>query len=711
VAQEKLIEALLRRSESRQLTPTEVLCRENEASREAFIVLDGQIETVIGDDLVVAVHGPGTLIGEVTAMVGGYRTATLRSVDSGSVAVIGAEALGEVFAEQADEALEAVNVARERSDRTRVAALLAEELEVADNRVVSAIAKIVTWKTLAPGEVLFEQGQLADAAYLVISGRLEAPRVNGVAPFEVGRGEIIGELGLLDGRPRNATVLAVRDTMLARLSAEDFATLSGNFSGLTMGLIRRVIDRADGTSRRAHPARSVAIAMTAAVDDRALCSQMTNELTLHGSTLHLSAAEVDRRLRQPGIAQTPTGGFGETRLAELIHHAEADFDHLLLEADPKDEQWVARSFRYADQIVFVCSPAPDADEERTLRGLRSQVPANVPVWLAVSHPDGTERPHGTAALRERFDADEVHHLRRNNADDLCHLARLAGGRGHALVLSGGGARGFAHLGVLKSLDEHGIPVDRVVGTSMGSVIAAVVAQRPDPSDRVSIIDSQVNNLMDYTLPLVSLLSGKRITASIERQFGAWDIEDLWLPFACIATNITTSESVHLRRGPCHFAVRASVAIPGVLPPVPSGNDLLVDGGVLDNLPVSLVEDDPSIGTIIASDVTPPTGPRAKSDYGLSVSGWSAIGAKLRRKPNLYPGLGGVLMRSTLIASTRDRDLSIERDVIDLYLDLDLRGVGLLDFSGVQQVADRGYETSGERIAAWKQSRAMNEAAS
>ncbi len=701
MAQKQLIEALIRRAEVRTLAPAEVLCRENDESHDAFVVLDGQIEAVINHDLVVAVHGPGALVGEVTALIGGYRTASLRSIGGGSVAVVDAETLGEVFAEHEDAANEAVHRARERTDRTRVAALLAEELEVQDRRVVAAIAEAVTWTVLAPGDVLFEHGETADAAYLAISGRMEVLGPDGQHVTEVGRGEIIGELGLLDGRPRTATLRAVRDTMLARLSAESFTKLSGDFAGLAMGLVRRIIDRSDGVIRRAAPARSVAVVVTAPIDDRVVCTRMTEELSSHGSTLHLSAAEVDRRLRQPGIAQTPPGGFGETRLAELIHHAESDFDHLLLEADGDDREWLARSFRYADQVVVVCSPEPDSSEERAIHAIRERVPTNVPIWLAVSHPSGTPKPIGTAALRDRFGVDEAHHLRREDHGDLARLARLSAGRGVALVLSGGGARGYAHLGVMKALEQFDVPVDRVVGSSMGSVIAAALAQRPDPEERVAILGDQVKNLMDYTIPIVSLLRGKAISTTIQNQFGDWDIEDLWLPFACIATNLTTSEALEMRTGPAHFAIRASVAIPGVLPPVPFGDDLLIDGGVLDNLPVSLVEHDQSIGTIIASDVTPPRGPRAKGDYGLSVSGWAAIRAKLRRRASRYPSLGGVLMRSTLMASTRDRDRSIDRGAIDLYLDLDLRGVGLLDFDSVAAVADRGYDASFERIGAWK----------
>ena len=160
---------------------------------------------------------------------------------------------------------------------------------------------------------------------------------------------------------------------------------------------------------------------------------------------------------------------------------------------------------------------------------------------------------------------------------------------------------------------------------------------------------------------------------------------------------------HAHRGELEstdLAVRASVAIPGVLPPVPIGDELHIDGGVLDNLPVDLLENDPSISTIIAVDVTPPRGPRASADYGLSVSGWKALRQHLGRSKSDYPGVVTVLMRTMLLGSTRDRDRAVQSGVIDLYLDLELRGVSLLDFENVEPVAARGYEASKDRIDAW-----------
>jgi predicted acylesterase/phospholipase RssA len=139
----------------------------------------------------------------------------------------------------------------------------------------------------------------------------------------------------------------------------------------------------------------------------------------------------------------------------------------------------------------------------------------------------------------------------------------------------------------------------------------------------------------------------------------------------------------------------------VLPPVPFGDELLVDGGVIDNLPVPEARHDNPKGTIIAVDVDAPTGPRAKVDYGLSMSGWRALGATVRCRGRVkLPMLHGTVLGSMLIASTRDRDRVINEGLADLYLSIDARGCRPFEWDAVRKIADVGYATSRERLGAW-----------
>ncbi len=682
----------------------QLLCVEHETGTDAFVVRSGTVEAFISrpeGELVVATHSAGALIGEVTAVIGGRRTASLRAIDAVTVAVVDSEALSAGF-ERFPQLGAAVLVdARERTDRTRVAALLASALNAYDDEAIAAIAKQVSWQTLLAGETLFSEGDEADAAYLLVSGRLRVANDAGDHLAELGRGEIVGEFGLIEGRARSATVTAMRDTRLARLGSEDFAELNANHTGLAMGLVRRVLDRtADRLDKSNRAARSVGLVVLDPTCRWAVGDTFHAALADLGSALHLSVGRVDTMLNQPGMANTDPAGFGDVRLAELFHYAESNYEQILLESDAGESRWTDRVLRQADQVVIACPAHLNSADDALLARVLDRVPDEVPVWLMLLHPATTPRPAGTASVLERHPVDEAHHVANGSRTDIARIARLAAGKGYGLVLGGGGARGYAHVGVIRSLEDHGIPIDRVVGASMGAVIAGGYAQGVARDERANTLKRQMADLLDYTVPIVSIIKAERIAKSVEAQFGGWDLEDMWTPFTCVSTNLTTSAVLVHRRGSATQAVRASLSLPGIMPPVAFAGDLLVDGGILNNLPVDVMADDPSISTIIACDVTPPFGPRAKIDHGLSMSGWKALRAKVGRGDDPYPGLGAVLMRSMLLGSTRDRDRHVASGQIDLYLDLDLAGVGLLDFEVVDPVVEKGYEAADPRIAKW-----------
>jgi predicted acylesterase/phospholipase RssA len=384
-----------------------------------------------------------------------------------------------------------------------------------------------------------------------------------------------------------------------------------------------------------------------------------------------------------------------------MHEADVGNDHVVFETDRELTGWTRRALRQADRVVVVMSPRPDVAERAMVAGILASLDGldHVARMAAIVHPRGTEHPHGTARLIDEFGFSEVVHLRQGEQRDLARLGRLASGNGVGLVLSGGGARGFAHIGVYRALCELGIPIDAVAGCSMGAPLAAGAALLVTPERSVEVASKQFHRLLDYTVPVVSLIKGARITASIDETLHGLDIEDLWLPFACVSTNLTQSRLEVHRRGDAATAVRASVAIPGVLPPVPYHGDLLVDGGVLNNLPFETLRDDGRIDTVIAVDVAPAVGPRAKSDYGLSVSGFAALSARIRRS-SPYPSVAAVLLRSMLTGAVLHQQTSLRGDAVDLYVHLQLPGVGLLEFERVEDIAAQGYRASIDQVRDW-----------
>lgn len=710
---DELLSGLGDRSHRLSLRLGEILVRRGDESDSVFLVESGSLDAIDDSsdgDVVVGTLREGQVAGEITVIAGGRRTATLRATEPTVVNVIDRTSFEQWLVDHPAATDAVSSQARERIDRGQVAAMVAAMVGHDEGRLVQQIVDRVTWRHLAPGEILFEQGDVSDAAYFVVGGRV---RVSAVGPdgddalAELGRGEVVGELGLLDDAPRSATVRAVRDTTLAVFSRDVFEELVTTSPALMLHVARGILTRLRRTPRRlVGRASSLTIAVTAPVESEPIVAGVVAAIVPFGTVRHLSSDRVDSYLSRAGIAQAEADNVGVPRLAEFMHEADVGNDHVILEADRGLTGWTRRALRQADRAVIVCSPRPDAAERAEIRSILDALAEldHVSQMLAVVHPAGTSRPLDTAALLDELGVDEVVHLRDGNAADVARLGRLASGNGIGLVLSGGGARGFAHLGVYRALMECGIPIDAVGGCSIGAPLAAGIAREMPLPTLIVDVQRQFHRLLDYTIPVVSLVRGARISASIEDTLGGWDIEDLWLPYYCVSTNLTRSQLVVHRRGNLVRAVRASVAIPGVLPPVPSGDDLLVDGGVLNNMPFEPMRRDGRIDTVIAVDVAPERGPRAKADYGLSVSGVRALVASARRKSE-YPSVTAVLLRSMLAGSVSNQKTALRgADAVDLLLDLDCPGVGLLDFERVAEVADIGYHSSLEAIRAWATTR-------
>lgn len=658
-----------------------------------------------GRTVSMAAVGPGTVLGEISLLAGGTPTSSVVATAPSVVSFIPADAALGWLDDHPDAATDLAEEAKARVDHNELVLLLAELADTDDSDLLTDAAAQFEVFDAPAGTVVFAEGDRADAAYLVVSGRLAASRTEDDDPVElarVGRGQVVGEAGLLEHAPRNATVVAVRDSVLARIDEAAFERLLTRHPRVMARVARQIVDRMirpAGQDRRA--TSSIAVAVTADTNTRVLAARLLEALDPLGRVGHLTRGRVDGDLGRAGIADVAPTDPGAARLAAYLHEVELAHDLLLLEVGERDpDEWARRVFGMADRVLLVVSPEPGEDERAAIKRLVMLVPERTTVIGVVHHAPEADRPTGSRALRSDLAFDEILHVRAGSVTDLGRVARLATSRAVGLVLGGGGARGFAHIGVQRALDELGVPIDLVAGSSIGAPIAGGIARGISHAEMIPMARNLFANLLDYTVPVVSLIKGERITRSIEDAFAGWDFEDLWIPFRCVSTNLTRSRTEVHRSGPVAPRVRASVAIPGVMPPVPDGDDLLVDGGVLNNLPVDVVATEGRCATIIAVDVAPPIGPRAKADYGLSVSGWEALRASLGRGKTSFPGITAVLMRSMLVGSMRDRNRLVADALVDLHLELDLRGVGLLDFDTVDPVVEDGYQKARPLIEDW-----------
>jgi NTE family protein/lysophospholipid hydrolase len=691
------------------LPPGSVLFREGEPSDAMYLVLRGELQATVADaqqgEIVVGRIGPGEPVGEMQILSGGTRTATVRAISEAEIVRASRHAVERLVRDAPD-------AIRRRVRRNQLVSILSTHFGVLDGAMLGEIEAGIEWKTLARGATLFEQDELGDRVYILVSGRLQAvvgDAAGGVRILgEIGRGEIIGEMAILTGEPRSARVRALRDSELVSLDRQAFDRLVVRYPQMLMALTRLVIHRlrqAQSGQVQESPARTIAVVAAgphAPLASFARCLAVA--LAELGTTLHLGPADLDRHLGTPGLAQTPLDDPRATRVAAWIDEQATRYRFVVLEADADRSAWSVHCVHQADRLLVVGragdDPTPGAAEVALL-GKRGAVAP--PTSLVIIHPPDTRAVAGTSRWLESRALVRHHHVRDGDVADVARVARFLAGRAVGVALSGGGARGFAHIGVLEALREARIPVDMIGGTSMGAVIAAEYALGWDAGTMERHNQAIFGRWRrDLTLPVLSLLGGRRSGARLSERIGDVQIEDLWLPYFCVSSNLSRAEMMIHRAGSLWRSVRASAGLPGVLPPVVFEGDLLVDGALLRNLPADVLRELTGGGTTIAVDVSVETDLDSIYPYDDAISGWRILWGRMRPFGRRFavPSMAAVLQRSAELASVAMQRQSLERG-IDLYMRVPLRRFGMLDFDKASEIIAAGRELAREKLAGWQ----------
>ncbi len=537
----------------------------------------------------------------------------------------------------------------------------------------SALLAAAELSELPGGSVLFHEGDPPDAFYIVLSGSLGA--YSGRDPVrrhgQITAGETVGELGLITGKPRSATVAALRDSELLRVPAAAFDALVHAHADLMLRMARLAIRRMEQLGRdhaSGGPRTLALLPQHANLDLRAHARQIADALSRYGSTTVVDAAT------------------GSNRDSAWCHALEAAHRYVIYVADGNDAAWRARMLRQADALLFAARPGEDAAPGSELAA-NSRDPLGRPEHLLLLH-EGKPRLGAARRWYRLRPQARLHHVRDDG--DLARVARLVTGHAVGLVLSGGGARGFAHIGVIKALREAGITIDRVGGTSIGAIIGAGLAADWSTEEMVEVFRRtfvDTNPLSDWTVPFVALVAGRKVSRLLRQTFGERDIVDLVLPYFCCSADLTAGRLAVHREGPLWQWLRASVAIPGVLPPVFHGGHIYVDGGVINNLPVDVMRGEPH-ASLIAVDIG--------GDYALSAPGIEEFDlpgvltmvrqwfAGLRR-----PSLKALLLRAGMLNAAAVNEAG--RRVSTLLIAPPTNGIELLDWRAYHRAIDIGYQ--------------------
>ncbi len=655
--------------------------------------------------------GPGPLLGEMQILTGGRHPATVTALDDCELARLAKGDL-ERLAQRSPQLVLALGQSiRRRLCQEQLAGVLKDVFGDMDEASLSSIASELEWVELRPGEALFQQDAPSDCMYFVVSGRLIGVRESGKGRrvvAEIGRGESIGEMGFFTGEPRSLAIHARRTSHLVRFMKPVFDRITNEHPRamlfITELLIRR-LRRASGYVRETFERSNIVVfPLSAGVRTTGFTERLVESLRVHGKALYVSSARLDAFIGVPGFAQTSADSPLDLALDAGLDERESDFRYAVYECDPGDTAWTRRCIERADRILLVGDAGADpgvSSIEQRLLGAQTDLTA-ARRTLVLLHPRETVMPSGTRFWLAPRALEGHHHLRWDRDADFARLARFLTGNAIGTVLGGGGARGFAHLGVIRALREAGIPIDLIGGTSMGALIAAQPALGWDDAtmletNRRSFVDKKPVTMRDYTLPIYALVNCARLDRNLNTPYGDVRIEDLWTGFFCVSSNLTRAEAKVHREGPVWKAIRASLALPGVFEPVVDGTELLVDGGVLNNLPGDVMR---SLGGgwVIAVDVSLDRDLEMRE--GALPSPWKVLRNWMNPfgKPFGLPNIVDLMMRTTLLASVQKTE-SVKK-LVDLYIQPPVGRFGLMQFDSFDDIAVAGYQHAQGALREW-----------
>lgn len=535
-----------------------------------------------------------------------------------------------------------------------------------------------SWFALTGGEPLFNAGDQADTLYLLRAGRLgvfhheedQPPQFVGV----IRPGEPAGEMAMLAGTPHTASVVALRDSEILALPRDAFFRAARTEPDLMVELSRLMIHRARNRASgggepsvfgfigvRPRPIRAFVERIAAAVQGLGFTCQVIDHSALSSA-------------------------------AEWFNRVEDTHDFVLYVAEADEPTWASLCARQVDRLFIVGSallapprsPLPRSHaldaQQRTdlilLRDPRMVRPANTAVWLDAINPG------------------RWFHCVEGDQSDAARMARIITGTAVGLVLSGGGARAYAHVGAVKALTEAGVPLDFLGGASMGAVVAAGPAlgwSQDELEQHMRDAFVKSDPLSDLAFPMIAMTRAGKVARLLKEAYGDVDIADTQRPFFLVSTNLTTGGIEIHRRGMLRQAMRASIAIPGVMPPVVMNGQVLVDGAVLKNFPAEVMRQTHS-GPIIGVDMSQARGVDAKMlENPPSWINWIASGAWKQGPP-----IVAILMRSATL--TTDADLERSRAATDLLIQPEPEGLDIRDWKMFDPAVACGHETTKQVLA-------------
>jgi NTE family protein len=533
---------------------------------------------------------------------------------------------------------------------------------LADSKSIGALTNICSLMSVPGGMSLVQEGEQSDAVYIVVTGQFaacQAPAHGKTMLDRFGAGDVIGDVGFFTNDPQPVTIRALRNSEVLRIARQDLHAAAVRCHSVLMavcsGAVQR-LQRAQAASAKLPKCHTFCfVPVDESVDVKPIVQKIAASLEAFGTVVIVAGKQMSART--------------SAWFSDIEKHA----DFVLLQADYDQTPWTRFCLRQSDRIVLVAQG--DAEPARC----RMDVPHTTPVSLMLLWQDAVV-PGKTTGWLNAVNPSRHYHIRSRH--DIERASRLIAERGLGLVLSGGGAKALAHIGVIQALRDNDIHIDAVGGTSVGGIVAAVFALEWNLATTVRALAMAFNRrkFSDFAVPRTALYSERAFVRTLGHCFGTMAIEDAPIPLFCVSTNLTEGVSAVHRSGPLVTWLRATTAVPGICPPIMDGNAIYVDGGVLNNMPIEGIHEF-GVASVVAVDV-------GSVDRDARSGGETGV-------PNILDLLWRV---GTIGSDTAANPIRHDRDVL---LKPAVRDIGIFDWNAHERAIEAGHQAAIDHLDAIK----------
>jgi predicted acylesterase/phospholipase RssA/CRP-like cAMP-binding protein len=559
------------------------------------------------------------------------------------------------------------------------------------------LASSMSLVSVEGGKTLIHKGEYDSSLYILLQGRLRV-FIKKREIADITCGQIVGEIAMLTDERRTSSVRAVRDSLLLKLDKENYLKFQEKHPFEIIEMAKTAIKRMNELKRATQIGENVctiAVVPAGGSNHYTFARGLSEELKKSASTLFINSELTNQNFIDENLVIND-----DSLSSTWLQTLENQYEYLILETDKEMTQWTEMCLRQADRIIFVAEEKVDRHFNSIEKFYFLKNSEHLQYTeIVFIHPQDSIQISGTRDWLKLRPVDNYHHLKMGEADTYTSISHFITNKAFGVVLNGSGVRSFVHLGVLKALEELQIPVDYIGGSSFGSLIAAGYSCGLTTNDIINAAKEYVKkfyekeNYLPFTAP-------KEINEVFNQAFEDVYFEDLYKPFFCISTNITeASVKVH-NQGFVWKAVLASMSLPGIFSPMyDDDNNMLVDGSVINNLPVDVMRKILAGGKILAVNCDVNKGERRKQLTRHK----STLGYNFLKKLNPFVNTN-VMEKSDFdthlatITISSDIQQKLSEKEADYILEFETKNFGLLDVDEIDTLIEIGYKRGIETLS-------------